>query len=170
MLFPKFVDLLPKKSKRCKSCKKFIVQAQDPTKSQGQKLELCHLFLNQFPYCTIFKIDTVKNIILLKFLIYDFKDTKISFEECPDSPVKLVLPKGVFEISENFDYNDNINDLTNKEFIFSKTDRCVILNFKYDLEGNYDMTNLIMRFKIKAEYFRLEVKSLEYINQIKFKI
>jgi hypothetical protein len=45
VLFPKFVDLIPKKSKRCKFCKKFIVQAEDPAKKQGQKLELCHLFL-----------------------------------------------------------------------------------------------------------------------------
>lgn len=45
VLFPKFVDLIPKKSKRCKFCKKFIVQAEDPAKKPGQKLELCHLFL-----------------------------------------------------------------------------------------------------------------------------
>jgi hypothetical protein len=45
ILFPKFVELVPKKSKRCKFCKKFIVQAEDTSKRPGQKLELCHLFL-----------------------------------------------------------------------------------------------------------------------------
>lgn len=89
VFFPKFVDLVPKKSKRCKSCKKFIVQADDSSRKPGQKLELCHLFLNQFPYCYIFKIDPEQKVILLKFVIFDFKETKISFKEVDNSPFKV---------------------------------------------------------------------------------
>jgi hypothetical protein len=168
VLFPKFVDLVPKKSKRCKFCKKFIVQAQDSSKNQ--KLELCHLFLNQFPYSYIFKIDSSTNSLLLKFVIFDFKETKIAFDESTDSEVKAVLPKGVYEISDS--YSDSENKIAPDEFVFSKTDRCLILNFKLD-ESFKNLRRrefYILRFKVKAEYVRLEPKNIEYISELKFKI
>ncbi len=83
------------------------MQAQDVSKNQGQKLELCHLFLNQFPYCYIFRVDPSSCTILLKFVLFDFKETKISFEEYKDSPVEVVVPPGVFEIAESFGNNGN---------------------------------------------------------------
>lgn len=167
VLFPKFVDLIPKKSKRCKFCKKFIVQAQDSAKSQ--KLELCHLFLNQFPYCYIFRVEPENNTILLKFVIFDFKETIIAFEECIDSEVKVLLPTGVYEMSDN--YNNPEKKLNQDQFIFSKSDRCLILKFKFDESfKNLKKDFYILRFKVKAEYVRLEAKHIEYISEIKFKI
>jgi hypothetical protein len=169
VLFPKFVDLVPKKSKRCKFCKKYIVQAQDVSKNQGQKLELCHLFLNQLPYCYIFRIDSSTCTILLKFVIFEFKETKISFEECLDSPYKVNLPTGVYELSEIMGNNLDVKSYQ-KEFIFSKTDRCIILNFRWENISDIFENTKKIRFKIKAEYIRLEAKNIEYLMEIKFKI
>jgi hypothetical protein len=174
VLFPKFTDLLPKKSKRCKFCKKFIVQAEDPSKKQNQKLELCHLFLNQFPYCYIFKTDPSTSTILLKFAIFDFKETKISFKECQNSPCKVIFPTGVYDVSESFGSGEEENmSEEQKEFIYSKGDRSITLHFRWEIkEGNQNVlsgeNSRIMRFIVNAEYFRLEQKHLEYTQEIKF--
>lgn len=125
------------------------------------------MFLNQFPYCSIFKVDSSNNTIFLKFVIFDFKETKISFAECSKSGLDVKLPTGTYEISEN--YSSIENKSSNDEFIFNKSDRCIILKFK--LEENFvKKDNYILRFKIIAEYLRLENKTIEYISEIKFKI
>jgi hypothetical protein len=127
---------------------------------------LCHLFLNQFPYCSIFKLDSSINTIYLKFVIFDFKETKISFAQCSKSSIGVKLPTGTYEISENYSGVENKNSID--EFVFNKSDRCIILKFK--LEENYvKRDHYILRFKIIAEYLRLDNKTIEYISEIKFK-
>lgn len=106
-------------------------------------------------------------MILLKFMMFDFKESKISFEECQDSPIFVNIPKGVYEISDS---STGLTDSDN-EYVHSRSDRCVIIRFFLDsktlLKQN---TTYIMKFKLKAEYLRLEVKHLEYLMEIKFKI
>lgn len=156
------MPLIPKKSKRCKTCKKFIVQAEEATKKQTQKLELCHLFLNQFPCMFIYKIDKTQSLLLLKFVMLDFKETKIHFNQCDESPTKVTLPSGSYDITESSD-----NKETTDEFIFSKGDRMIILNFKY--EGENLQENTVIRFFVNAEYDRLTTNKIDYLVEIKFK-
>ena len=101
-------------------------------------------------------------------------ETKISFQECPNSPVKVTLPSGVYEISESTKSSLD-SDQSSDEFIYNRSDRCIILNFKWEtpqyyLDQSSKSKTLIIRFKIKAAYVRLEPKNLEYISEIKFKI
>lgn len=121
--------------------------------------------------------------MLLKFVIFDFKETKISFEELADSPIKIVVPTGTYEISESLSsFSDTkCQEKTDTDpFIYSKSDRCVILNFKWENteeiqklienSNNENNVSMVIRFKIKADYYRLEQKSLCYNMEIKFKI
>jgi len=160
--FPEFVPLVPKKSKRCKTCKKFIVQAEEVTKKQPQKLELCHLFLNQLPCMFIFKVDKAQSILLLKFAMLDFKETKISFKKCEDFGSNVILPTGTYEISEN---TDNTTDTD--EFVYYKADRVIVMNFAFTPDTSRDCT--IIKFIIKAEYDRLVLTHIEYAVEIKLK-
>jgi hypothetical protein len=97
-----------------------------------------------------------------------------------DSPVKVILPVGEYEISGGSESESN-------EYIYSKSDRWIVLNFKWEeLSGGLENTNttainssidrtdkikfIKLRFRIKAEYVRLETKKMEYITEIKFKI
>jgi len=160
--FPEFVPLVAKKSKRCKTCKKFIVQAEEVSKKQSQKLELCHLFLNQFPCMFIYKIDKAQSLVLLKFTMLDFKETKIHFNECEYSPTKVFLPNGSYDITESTD-----TKVKEDEFIYNKGDRMIILNFKYDGENSGE--NTVIRFFVNAEYDRLTTNKIDYLVEVKFK-
>lgn len=130
--FPQFIKLLPKKSKRCKSCNKFIVQVEDYSKKLSQKFELCHLFINQLPYCTISKNDFKYKILYLKFVIFDYKEAKISFSESENSEYEMTIPDGKYEVSdtslgETGEYMFNNTD----PYIISKSDRCIVLKFSW---------------------------------------
>ena len=227
MYFPQFVKLIPKKSKRCKNgtCTKFIVQVEDYGKKLSQKFELCHLFINQLPYCTITKVDFTQKVIHLKFIIFDYKEAKISFQESSLSKWKVNLPLEKYEITDTslgesgeFLYH-NVDP-----FIINKSDRCIILKFswgeKIDNDKGYltsddkkeefidweklskvdevvdkfkeeeenenlkklnaikkkitgDLDNVkryepvVIRFIVKAEYFRLENQELLYEYEVK---
>ncbi len=70
--------------------------------------------------------------------------------------MKAVLPNGVYEISDS--YSDSENEIAPDEFVFSKTDRCLKVNFKLD-ESYKNLGRrefYILGFKVKAEYVRLE--------------
>ena len=61
--------------------------------------------------------------------------------------------------------NTKKDELDDNEYIYSKSDRCIVLKFYYG-ESNKD----ILRFKIKAEYVRLEnSKTIIYGVELKFK-
>lgn len=123
-------------------------------------------FRNQFPYCYIFKVN--ENFVILKFVIFDFKETSISFKNVEDSPMKVTLPEFVYEVSESLTSSDSKTDSSEKDMaIYNKSDRCVILYFKTEpqLPGTH-----IFKFKIVAEYVRLEPKTIEYIMEIKYKL
>jgi hypothetical protein len=74
------------------------------------------------------------------------------------------LPNDVYEISEG-------TTITNESpFIFSKSDRTVILNFQW-IDDVKPGSTAVIRFKVKSEYMRLEiVKTIEYSLEIKFKV
>ena len=98
----------------------------------------------------------------------DFKETKISFIECEESKTKVVLPTGSYDIK-----HDSVNDknVETNEFIFSKGDKNIILNFKYELgDEQKDQEFGLIKFKINAEYTRLKPNIIEYFVEIKFKI
>ena len=83
--------------------------------------------------------------------MFDFKESKISFEACADSPLALDIPKGMFEI------NDSSGGLkeTDNEFVYSRSDRCVVLRFSFDSKAAITPNNFfIMRIKVKAEYLK----------------
>lgn len=161
VIFPKFVELISKKSKRCKFCKKSTIQIQENPKG-FQKPDPCNVMLNQFPYFCITKVDADSKILLIKFVVYDMmKEIKISFEEVNDSPTYVVPPQGEFFLPP-----DTNNNETN-EFIYSKTYNSLILAFKYNSE-NYS-SNHIIRFKLKGEFLRCEVvKKIDFVAEIKF--
>jgi hypothetical protein len=72
------------------------------------------------------------------------------------------LPDEVYEISEN--------STNESQFIISKSDRTIIFIFQWlgDLQPGQPV---ILKFKVRAEYARLEVvKVIEYPLEIKFKI
>lgn len=99
--------------------------------------------------------------------MFDFKESKISFEACADSPLGIEIPKGVFEISDS---SGGLKE-TDNEFVVSRSDRCVILKCLFDPKETITSNNFyIMRIKVKAEYLRLENKQLDYVLEIKFKI
>lgn len=123
---------------------------------------------NQFPFCFIHKIDPSNNTLLLKFQLCDYKETKISFEECESSPHKVLLPPGNYTVSEG---NETIG-----EYVTGKSDKWIILNFKWETNPSFkemlqDKENfIILRFRIHAEYVRLvEESKLSYVTEIKFK-
>lgn len=132
MYFPQFTKLLPKKSKRCKNCKKFIVQVEDYSKKVNQKFELCHLFINQLPYCSINKIDFESKTVFLKFSMFEYKESKISFSESTDCKWYMILPDKKYEISDvTLDSGDFQISSFGDPFVASKTDRCITLKFKW---------------------------------------
>jgi hypothetical protein len=99
--------------------------------------------------------------------MFDFKESKISFETCPDSPVLLNIPKGMFEINDS---STGLKD-TDNEYVYSRSDRCIVIRFFLDSKVVLKPNNTyLMRIKIKAEYLRLENKQLDYVLEIKFKI
>jgi hypothetical protein len=106
-------------------------------------------------------------MILLKFMMFDFKESKIFFEECQDSPIFVNIPKGVFEISDS---SAGLKDSDN-EYVHSRSDRCIVIRFFVDsklvLKANNSYS---IKFRLKAEYLRLEIKQLDYIVEVKFKI
>ena len=176
VIFPKYVELVSKKSKRCKFCKKSTIQIQETPKGV-QKPDPCNVMLNQFPFCCISKIDPATSTILLKFVVFDMmKEIKISFEQTNDSSVGVGLPQGEFFLPpEN-------NNLETNEFIYSKTYNSLVLIFKFEPNEEQkedqniskdlkDLKNFIIRFRIKSEFSRCEtIKKIEYISEIKFSI
>lgn len=130
--FPQFTKLLPKKSKRCKACKKFIVQVEDYSKKVNQKFELCHLFINQLPYCSVNKVDFESKTVFLKFSMFEYKEAKISFTESPNCKWYMCIPDKKYEISDiNLESSEFQITSFGDPFVASKTDRCVILKFKW---------------------------------------
>jgi hypothetical protein len=80
------------------------------------------------------------------------------------------LPTGIYDISEST-ISEKDTKMTTNEFIYSKTDRCIVLNFKWKPKTDILINDYVtLRFNIKAEYFRLENKHLEYVTELKFKV
>jgi len=100
-------------------------------------------------------------------MMFDFKESKISFEECSDSPVAVNIPKGVFELADS---SAGLKESDN-EYVHSRSDRCLLIRFFLDknliLKQN---TSYIIKIKVIAEYLRLDVKQLEYLMELKFEI
>jgi hypothetical protein len=164
VIFPKYVDLVSRKSKRCKFCKKSTIQIQETPKGV-QKPDPCNVMLNQFPHFSISKIDSTTSTILIKFVVFDMmKEIKITFEEINDSPLPVTLPQGEFYLPPESNKSET------NEYIYSKTFNSLILVFKYSADPS-QTKNLILRFKLKTEFVRCETnKKIEYISEIKFKI
>lgn len=173
--FPKFTDLIPqraKSSKKCRNCKKLVIQAGDVSsgKALDTKLEIAHLFLLQFPYISIFRIDTSMKVLMLKFSVLDYKEITISFREDIDSPIKVILPPGKYEIGTNKEYEQN-------KYFYSKSDKFVVFNFQI-AESHHSAIEVngschLVRFIIKSEYNRggsETAKDIEYPIEIKFKV
>lgn len=126
------MKLLPKKSKRCKGCKKFIVQVEDYSKKLTQKFELCHLFINQLPYCTISKVDFFQKVLYLKFVIFDYKEAKISFTPSEESDYEIIIPDSKYEVADTSLGETGEYLLNNTDpYIISKGDRCIVLKFRW---------------------------------------
>ena len=47
------------------------------------------LIRNQFPYIYVYNIDPSECKFYLKLVIFEFKETKIRFDQCDDSPTKV---------------------------------------------------------------------------------
>lgn len=169
------MKLITKKSKRCKNCKKYIVQSEDFAKKTSQKYELCHLFIGQLPYCYINKVDLSGNYVLLKFTIFDFKEAKIQFKDSDSfKRVKVNLPKGNYELSEFYSEDDGTDKKPDEdEFLISKSERTVLLKFTWTFEeeekqkDDFNPNLVILRFIISVEYTRLETKNIEYELEVK---
>ena len=175
MQFPNFFDLIPNKSevvKKCKQCRKIIIQAasadyESESRIKTIKLDIGHLFTKQFPIETIYKIDTKKNVLMIKFYLYEFKEVTLSFKEDETSEVKCVIPENSYVIG---------SIIPEDEFIYKSSDKSIIVNFKFKesyisnlVKGSYH----IFKFWINAEYDRGGVETLstiKYRTEIKFKI
>ena len=173
--FPKFFDLVPQKTKvsrKCKKCKKLIIQGGDQsnTRSNYVKLEVSHFFLIQFPHITIYKIEYDKKNLMLKFNISDYKEIKLNFKESTKSEVKCVLPPKKYEIGTN-------NKMTKDEYLFAQNEKFIILNFKWKGESEKnikaDGKSHYLQFIIVAEYNRGGSETntvIEYNTEIKFHV
>jgi len=160
---------MSKKSKRCRDCKKYIVQVEDLSRRQSsnQKFELCHLFINQLPYCYINKYSLEDKYCLLKFVMFDFKEAKIKFKETSNkdnSLIKLYLPSGTYELSEN-----ETNDYSNDTALVSINERFAILKFTWEGETLFvnGKEEVIFEFIVEAEYSRITTQILSYTMKIK---
>ena len=175
--YPKFVDLIPKKSlfnKTCKQCKKLIVEEVDDSHKKEGRIN--HSFISQLPIVLINKIDLEQSFIKLRFIMLNFIDNiNISFKEDPLSKVKVVLPE------EKFDFELKEGEGGNKNNIRYKN---VLVDFKFDESYKKELVKdsyHILRFIVRAEFNRIEpqpqlenqqdsTNAIEYPNEIKFKI
>lgn len=174
--FPKFVDLVPRKaksSKKCNSCGKILVEAGESiNKSANIRFQVLHSFINQFPSITIYKLDLALNVIVLKFSMYVNKEVSISFKEEPESEMKVDLPKNKYSFK---DIEESDGTKENDEFLYSKKNKAIILNFRIKQESQSALANgtiHIFKFIIIAEYTKEDftTSTIEYSNEIKFKV
>ena len=175
MQFPNFFDLIPNKSevvKKCKQCRKIIIQAAaadyvGDNRIKTIKFDIGHMFIKQFPVESIYKIDLENKVLMIKFLLYEFKEVTLHFKEDETSEVKCIIPEDSYIIGTAIPEDD---------FIFKSTEKSIIVNFKFKddyinklIKDSYHIFKLL----IEAEYDRggVETKSkLHYGTEIKFKI
>ena len=175
MMFFTFQDIVPTKNKmsrKCKMCRKPLIQVTDNLTSRrgASKLDpgIMHLFYTQFPVIYINKIDKDKKEILLKFAVSNFNETKLKFKEDITSPTKVVLPSNQYEIGTN-------TEVTGDECFHSKSDKYVILIFKIK-EEYYQFFEMkrdhVLRFYCVVEYNRggETATEIEYLAEVKFTI
>ncbi len=124
---------------------------------------MCHLFINQLPFCYINKINPSEKNCHLKFIMFDFKEAKITFKQT--DPL-VILPSGIYDLSDK----ELTKDESDKDMI-SISERCVILKFgwidKQLITNDKNETNIIISFIVSAEYTRLETKTINYPVEIK---
>jgi hypothetical protein len=175
MMFFTFQDIVPTKNKmsrKCKMCRKPLIQVTDNLTSRrgASKLDpgIMHLFYTQFPVIYINKIDKDKKEILLKFAVSNFNETKLKLKEDITSPTKVVLPGNQYEIGTN-------TEVTGDECFHSKSDKYVILIFKIK-EEYYQFFEMkrhhVLRFYCVVEYNRggETATEIEYLAEVKFTI
>jgi hypothetical protein len=167
--------LVPQKAKvsrKCKKCKKLIIQGgeQSNNRSNYVKLDVSHFFLIQFPNITIYKIEYDKKNLMLKFNISDYKEIKLNFKENTKSEVKCVLPPKKYEIGTN-------NKMPNDEYLIMQNEKFIVLNFKWKGESEKnikaDGKSHYLQFIIVAEYNRGGSETntvIEYNTEIKFHV
>ena len=127
---------------------------------------MCHLFINQLPYCYINKINQIEKNCYLKFIMFDFKEAKISFKE---TDPQVILPKGIYDLSDKeLTKDESDNDM------ISISERSVILKFGWvdkeiikTNEKNENENSIMISFIVSAEYTRLETKTIDYPVEIK---
>ena len=175
MMFFTFQDVIPTKNKmsrKCKMCRKPLIQITDNLTSRrgASKLDpgIMHLFYTQFPVIYINKIDTDKKEILLKFSVSNFNETKLKLKEDITSPTKVILPTNQYEIGTN-------TEVTGDECFHSKSDKFIILIFKIREEyfQFFEMKrDHILRFYCVVEYNRggETATEIEYLSEVKFTI
>ena len=173
MMFFTFQDVIPTKNKmsrKCKMCRKPLIQITDNLTSRRgtSKLDpgIMHLFYTQFPVIYINKIDTDKKEILLKFSVSNFNETKLKLKEDITSPTKVILPTNQYEIGTN-------TEVTGDECFHSKSDKFIILIFKIR-EEYFQFLEMkrdhILRFYCVVEYNRggETATEIEYLSEVKF--
>ena len=175
MQFPNFFDLIPNKSevvKKCKQCRKIIVQAAGAdyvtdSRIKTIKLDIGHLFTKQFPVESIYKIDIKDYSLMIKFSLYEFKEVTLSFKEDETSEVKCEIPKDSYIISDTTPPN---------KYIYESSDKSIIVIFKFKesyINKLEKGTHHIFKLFINAEYNRGRKETLSkitYGTEIKFKI
>lgn len=154
------------------------------------------MFINQLPYCTISKVDFFQKVLYLKFVIFDYKEAKISFTACEDSEYDIVIPDSKYEVADTSLGETGEYLLNNTDpFIISKGDRCIVLKFRWgekrvkeiklndenqnkeivkttsnnvtsELDNNDD-SSIILKFTTHAEFFRLENQTIVFDYEIK---
>lgn len=173
ILFPKFAELVPQRTKfakKCKQCLKSIIQASEiaESKTENIKLEIQHLFTNQFPNVTIYKLNTDLKCLMLKFSLPELKEVKISFEPCEDNAVSVTLPEGDYELGRECE--------DNSKYVFVRNERSIVLNFYFKDEYMDKLREKgsahFLKFLIKAEYMRANEDGIkiEYKNEVKFTV
>ena len=156
--YPKFIDLIPKKrdySKQCKECGNFIVKIPETPTSNDEGI--MHSYISLLPIILINKIDWEKGFITLKFILVNFMNLTISFNEDPLNQTKIVLPEGKFEVEDD------------------DGDKKRLIDFKFDekYKGDFVKNNMyIFRFILITEFKRSDAGDLSCIQfpvEIKFK-
>lgn len=103
---------------------------------------------------------------LLKFIIFDFKEAKLTFKPSNNyTRISIDLPQGEYDVSEVA--GDEEVTKTQDEYLITQSERCVVLKFSWNSDENESISLVILNFKVCAEYTRLDTKEIEYELEIK---
>lgn len=120
------------------------------------------------PYCYINKVDFKNKFVQLKFVLFDYKEAKLSFvntdEDDEYNRVIVDCPKNVYELNEYY-CNDIINNNSNKDkYLVEASERCVILKFYWEFD-NKNINNITnINNSIKDDKINEEIIKENNIN------